>query len=60
MVEEIGGKKFVRSPIRTHRDNMADLKEPPGLNEHGRAIMEELGLSDGEIEEIMMERNQKR
>ena len=29
LVEQIGTKKFIRSPIRTDKDKMAGLTEPP-------------------------------
>ena len=51
LVEEMNGKRFVRSPIRT--DKGVKIKEPPGLNEHGREILEEMGLSGAEVEEIL-------
>jgi hypothetical protein len=32
---------------------MAAIEVPPSLNQHGRALMEELGLSEDDIEEVM-------
>ena len=53
LVEEMNGKRFVRSPIRTDKGEGVKIKEPPGLNEHGREILEEMGLSGAEVEEIL-------
>ena len=39
LVEKIGTKQFIRSPIRTDKDNMAKLTEPPKLNQQGHELM---------------------
>ena len=35
LVERVGSKRFVRSPVRSSKNNMAPLTEPPLLNQHG-------------------------
>jgi crotonobetainyl-CoA:carnitine CoA-transferase CaiB-like acyl-CoA transferase len=45
LVNKIGTKQFVRSPVRSSKNNMAPLSEPPSINEHGPSILSELGLS---------------
>ena len=32
LVERVGSKKFVRSPVRTNKNNMEKISSPPGLN----------------------------
>ena len=34
LVCQVGGSKFVRSPVRTNKENMAEMTVPPDLNEH--------------------------
>lgn len=55
LVEQVGTQRFVRSPIRTDRDNMAPLTPPPALNQDGRDIMRELGLSEEQMQEVERE-----
>jgi len=35
LVERIGTKQFVRSPIRTNKDNMQPVTAPPTINQNG-------------------------
>jgi crotonobetainyl-CoA:carnitine CoA-transferase CaiB-like acyl-CoA transferase len=52
LIEQVGSQRFVRSPIRTDQDNMAPVTAPPALNQDGRDIMRELGLSEQQMAEV--------
>ena len=53
--EMADGTRFVRAPIQMPLTPLPAEKAPPRLGEHTTDILAELGLSDGEIDELRRE-----
>ncbi|MGZ6039554.1 MAG: CaiB/BaiF CoA transferase family protein [Phenylobacterium sp.] len=55
LLTEVGGRRFVRTPIKLH-DTPADLSRGPAeVGEHTREVLAEAGFSSAEIEALVAE-----
>ena len=55
LLAEVGGRRFVRTPIKLHDTPVALTRGPAEVGEHTREVLAEGGWSDAEIEALIAE-----